>query len=209
MRLGFFGGSFDPPHLGHLAVAQAAAERFSLDMVLLAPTGRQPLKKAGAQASFADRLAMVHLLCDESDRLTPSAVDAPRSDGSPNYTVDTLVRVQEQAPDAAIFAIIGADSLPALPRWHGAERLFELATWIAVSRPHHPFAGMLSPVLQQEFERGRLHLIRDVNLATSSSGLRERMHHGSADLSDSLSGKVLRYIRAHHLYSGQRLARQE
>ena len=201
MRLAFFGGSFDPPHLGHLAVAQAAAKHFSLDRVLLAPTGRQPLKRHGAHASFADRLAMVRLLCEQDACLEASTCDAPHPDGSPNYTVDPLESLQQHYKGAALFAIIGADSLPDLPKWHQSKRLFELATWISVSRPQHAFPKTLPPSLRMERERGRLHLISDVNVATSSTGLRSQLHQGS-DISDEVPQNVLRYIQSHKLYSG-------
>src|ERR1700734_1006739 len=90
MRVGFFGGSFDPPHLGHLAVARAAAQAFALDTVLLAPTAHQPLKPHGADAPFEDRLAMVRLLCAGQPGLEASELEAPTEAISPNYTIDTL-----------------------------------------------------------------------------------------------------------------------
>ncbi len=86
MRLGYFGGSFDPPHLGHLAVARAAADAFALDRVLFVPTAHQPLKPTGATASYADRLAMVSLLCADDPRLAASDLEAPLPDHAPNYS---------------------------------------------------------------------------------------------------------------------------
>jgi len=71
-RIGFLGGTFDPPHLGHLAVARAAAEAFSLDRVLIVPTGRQPLKPEGATASYDERLEMVRRLCEGETKLVAS-----------------------------------------------------------------------------------------------------------------------------------------
>ena len=202
MRLAFFGGSFDPPHLGHLAVAQAAAKDFSLDRVLFAPTGRQPLKRHGAVASFADRLAMVGLLCEQDERMVPSTIDAPHSDGSPNYTIEALTRLKEQCEGTTLFTIIGADSLLDLPKWRQSERLFELATWISVSRLQPTFPDTLPEMLKMEEERGRLHLIRDVNIPTSSTALRERLHKSSRDTGEEIPESVLRYIKEHNLYLG-------
>src|SRR3978361_2006331 len=108
MRIGYFGGTFDPPHRAHLRVARAAADAFALDRVLLAPTGVQPLKAEPAKASFEDRLAMTRLLCAEAPRLQASAIDGPLPDGSPNYTVDALSRLREQQPDAELFVLAGA-----------------------------------------------------------------------------------------------------
>jgi nicotinate-nucleotide adenylyltransferase len=121
MRVALFGGSFDPPHHGHTAIAAAAADVFDLDQVLFAPVGRQPLKPEGAPASFADRLAMVELACRTDPRFAVSDLDAPRSDGSPNYTVQTLTTLQEAMPDARLFNLVGADSFLNLPRWREPE----------------------------------------------------------------------------------------
>ena len=206
MRLGYFGGSFDPPHCGHLAVAHAAAERFSLDCVWLAPTGRQPLKQHGAEASFADRLAMTRLLCGGDDRLLASEVDAPYLDATPNYTIDALVRVREQSPGAALFAIIGADALLDLPRWRESERLFDLANWIAVSRPGHSLSGPLPEALLRERERGRLRLLSDLDVPVTSTAIRQRVRHSSQLTGEQLPETVLSYIRLHRLYTDRQLA---
>ena len=98
MRIALFGGSFDPPHLGHLRIAQAAADRLQLDRVLLAPVAVQPLKQ-GQQpppAGFADRMAMVELLLRAAGdpRLEVSSLDGPRPDGRPNYTYETLAQLR-------------------------------------------------------------------------------------------------------------------
>ena len=140
MRVALFGGSFDPPHHGHIAIATAAADVFDLDSVLFAPVGRQPLKTVVAPAPFADRLAMVELACSPEPRFAVSELDAPRPDGAPNYTVDTLETLHETMPDTRLFNLVGADSFLDLPLWHGPERLLELAEWIVVSRPGFPLA---------------------------------------------------------------------
>ncbi len=201
VRLAFFGGSFDPPHRGHLAIALAAADRLSLDRVLFAPTGYQPLKRSGAVAGFADRLAMVELLClAHPDRFAPSALDAPHLDGSPNYTVNALEALQHQNPAATLFSIVGADSLLELPNWRAAPRLLELANWIAVSRPHVALPATLPKILDDALTRKRLHLIADVHLPISSTELRERLHAGE-DCRDTVPERVRTYIRAHGLYT--------
>ena len=138
MRVALFGGSFDPPHHGHIAIAIAAADVFDLDQVLFAPVGRQPLKAEGRSAPFADRLAMVQLACGANPRFVASDLDAPRTDGAPNYTVQTLTTLHETMPDVRLFNLVGADSFLTLPRWHDAPRLLQLAEWIVVSRPEFP-----------------------------------------------------------------------
>ena len=98
MRIAFFGGTFDPPHCGHIAIARAAITRLALDQVLVAPVGTQPLKGGSAHSSFEDRLAMVRLAVAGEPGLTASDVDAPLPGGQPNYTFDTLQRLRQPAP---------------------------------------------------------------------------------------------------------------
>src|SRR5271165_476001 len=90
-RIAFFGGSFDPPHMGHLAVARAARAALGLDCVLFAPVGAQPLKPQGPSASFADRLEMTKLAIAGQPGFAISLADAPMSSGAPNYTLETLL----------------------------------------------------------------------------------------------------------------------
>ena len=198
MRVALFGGSFDPPHHGHIAIATAAADVFDLEQVLFAPVGRQPLKTANTPAPFADRLAMVELACKADERFAVSAIDAPRPDGTPNYTVDTLAALREQMPEARLFNLVGADSFLSLPRWHKPERLLELAEWIVVSRPGFALAD-LSPLGLTPQQRGRVHLLQTVHEDVAATNLRERLEGGDPCL-DVLAPAVSEYIDAHHLY---------
>jgi nicotinate-nucleotide adenylyltransferase len=205
MRIGFFGGSFDPPHLGHLAVGHAAAEEFSLDRVLFAPTGRQPLKPEGPSAPFENRLAMVALLCDLHAqpncrvRFEASSLDAPLADGSPNYTIQALSTLHNQSsPDDSFFMILGADAFLELPRWKSADTLLQLAEWIVVSRPGVVMQPLSGPQLDSQ-QRHRVHLLRGVHEPASATKIRELLHAGS-DCTNLLPGSILHYIRAHHLY---------
>ncbi len=198
MRVALFGGSFDPPHHGHIAIATAAADVLDLDKVFFAPVGRQPLKPEGAPASFADRLAMVELACRTDPRFAMSDLDAPRSDGSPNYTVQTLTTLHEAVPDARLFNLVGADSFLNLPRWHEPERLLELAEWIVVSRPGFPLANPSALGLTPQ-QRGRVHLLQTVHEDVAATNLRERLEAGDP-CADVLDPAVSVYIQAHHLY---------
>ena len=198
MRVALFGGSFDPPHRGHIAVAHAALEAFELAAVIFAPTGLQPLKPKGALAPYADRIAMVSLVCAPEPRFFLSELDAPRPDGRPNYTVDTLEALEASMPKAQIFAIVGADSFLEFPRWRQSQRLSELAEWIVVSRP-----GFRLPDLSGSFEapdaQTRVHLLETVHEEVSATQLRMRLARGE-DCSDSIPAEVLAYISSHHLY---------
>jgi len=135
-RVAFFGGSFDPPHLGHLAIARAARDALCLDTVLFAPVAAQPLKPLGSTAPFADRVEMTRLAIAGEPGFELSLIDAPNPEGKPNYTLETLRRLRsESGPRAALFCLMGADSFISLRRWHGAAELPFAATLIVASRP--------------------------------------------------------------------------
>ena len=136
MRIALYGGSFDPPHSGHIGIAMAAVERLHLDRVLMAPVGRQPLKQDHAVSPFEDRMVMVQLACAGHPQLASSAIDAPRLDGRYNYTYDTLERLRETLPAGdELFCLVGADSLRTLHQWHRAAEALMLAQWIVAARP--------------------------------------------------------------------------
>jgi nicotinate-nucleotide adenylyltransferase len=146
-RVAFFGGSFDPPHNGHLAVARAARAAFALDAVLFAPVGMQPLKPEGSSASFEDRVAMTRLAIAGEPGFQVSLADAPKPgddrnsapSSTPNYTIDTLEQLRTSLPpDGALFCLMGADSFFGLRRWHRATELPFVAPLIVASRPGQP-----------------------------------------------------------------------
>lgn len=199
MRIALFGGTFDPPHRGHLAIATAAADALRLDRVLFAPVGRQPLKLEAHSAPYIDRLSMVMLACEHDPRFKPSSLDTPDPNGKPNYTVDTLTMLCALYPEAELFNLVGADSFLALPHWRQPRRLLELAEWIVVSRPGFSLDSMGELALSPQ-ERARVHLVESVHDGISATELRQRLHDG-----DSCEGlvlpKVLEYIRARGLYA--------
>ncbi|HEY1986633.1 MAG TPA: nicotinate (nicotinamide) nucleotide adenylyltransferase [Terracidiphilus sp.] len=135
-RVAFFGGSFDPPHLGHLAVARAARAALRLDTVLFAPVGAQPLKPHGATAPFADRVAMTERAIANEPGFAVSLTDAPNADGKPNYTLETLRRLRGKlAAEGSLFCLMGADSLAGLRGWYGAAEIPFTAALVVASRP--------------------------------------------------------------------------
>lgn len=146
-RVAFFGGSFDPPHLGHLAVARAARSALALDKVLFAPVGMQPLKKDGSAASFEDRLAMTRLAIANEPGFEISLADAPKpADGrqsNPNYSIETLKSLRGSLPqEATLFCLMGADSFFTFHHWHRAAEIPFVATLIVASRPGQPLEKM-------------------------------------------------------------------
>jgi nicotinate-nucleotide adenylyltransferase len=209
MRVAFFGGTFDPIHRGHLRLAAAAAHTLALDEVLFAPVGHQPLKSEGAMASFPDRLQMTILALDDpatrnlqpaTSNFLASTLDAPRPDGTPNYTVDTLQTLAQEYPAADLFALVGADSFLDLRRWRSPDRLLALAEWIVVSRPEFPLTdAQLAPLSLTPAQRARVHLLTTVHEDVSATELRRRLRLGDP-CHGLLPAAVAAYIGAHHLY---------
>jgi nicotinate-nucleotide adenylyltransferase len=198
LRIALFGGTFDPPHLGHLAIATAAADSFQLDSVLFAPAGRQPLKPNAHSSSFADRLAMTTLACAQDERFHASAIDAPRPGGQPNYTADTLAELEQTLPAVVLYNLVGADSFLSLPHWRDPARLLALAEWIVVSRPGFSLDD-LSALELTPHQRTRVHLLQTVHEDVSATRLRERLHTGDP-CADLLPAAVASYIQTHRLY---------
>ncbi|MGH7671023.1 MAG: nicotinate-nucleotide adenylyltransferase [Gemmatimonadaceae bacterium] len=129
MRLGLFGGSFDPPHVGHLLAASDAYDALRLDHLIFIPAAAQPLKRGQLVASPEQRLSMTHYAVDGDPRFSVSAVEIERKGLS--YTVDTLATFAERYPDAERFFLIGADAFLAFPQWRDPARIGSL-TRIAV-----------------------------------------------------------------------------
>lgn len=134
MRLGIYGGTFDPPHLGHLILAETAADRLDLTRVLFAPAGNPPHKAPeDIRSSIDHRLAMVNHALAGNDRFAVSRVDVDRP--GPHYSVDALHRLRAEYPAADFFFLIGADSLRDLPTWSRPTELITLATLGVMRRP--------------------------------------------------------------------------
>lgn len=131
MRLGLFGGSFDPPHVGHLMVAQDATEALHLDRLLVIPAARQPLKGAD-QTPAAHRLAMVRACFDGAPNIDVDPVEITR--GGLSYMVDTVEEMRRRWPNARLHLLVGSDVVPTLPRWKDPERLLEMVHLVVLYR---------------------------------------------------------------------------
>jgi len=132
-RIGVFGGTFDPVHVGHLAIALAALESVPLDRVLFVPVRRSPLKDRDPLASTADRVAMLETAIASEPRFALSRAELEREGVS--YTVDTLEELRSQGE---LFLILGSDALADLARWRAPDRIRELATILVAARPGAP-----------------------------------------------------------------------
>lgn len=134
--LGVFGGTFDPPHVAHLAIALAACESAGLERVLFVPALRSPLKEDGPVAGPEDRSRMVELAIAGEPRFALSRIELERD--APSFTVDTLERLAAEHPGKRLFLILGSDALADLGRWRRPERVRELATLLVAARPGAP-----------------------------------------------------------------------
>jgi nicotinate-nucleotide adenylyltransferase len=170
-RVGLLGGTFDPPHLGHLVVAAEARMQFDLDEVRLLVAGDPWMKTVTAPAR--DRIRMVSLATADDDWLTVDDRET-RRDG-PTYTADTLDELTAQHPDVAWYFLAGADAIARLSDWHRADDLVSMATFVAVSRPGH------EPDPATDADRrltARVEHLRVPDIEVSSTMVRERVAAG-------------------------------
>jgi nicotinate-nucleotide adenylyltransferase len=136
MRIGVFGGTFDPVHLGHLIVAEQCREQAGLDQVLFVPAARPPHKPEGATAAFARRVEMLELALAGQPAFRVEELERDRP--GPSYTADTLEELHARQTGSEVFLILGADCLPDLPNWYQPERIVRLATLLVVNRIGSP-----------------------------------------------------------------------
>ena len=152
-RIALFGGTFDPIHTGHLAVARAAVQRFRLDRVYFIPCGRPPHKKSANLAPFPHRYAMVALACAGEPRFIPSLAEAGKDMAGQEifYSVDTVRRFRRQASRRGdhLYFLMGADSFLHIREWHTPSKLLMLCDFIVASRPGFPSAALQRAVPEE------------------------------------------------------------
>jgi nicotinate-nucleotide adenylyltransferase len=179
MRLGIFGGSFDPVHLGHLLLAEACREQALLDRVLFVPTNKQPHKLDHQPALNAARVEMLQLAVQGNPAFTVETLELDR--GGVSYTVDTLSELKKRDPANEMFFLMGSDSLADFPNWREPQRICELATLLVVQRAGQtaPDYSVLAPFLSQEqitaWQKQQIDL---PPISISSSDLRQRIALG-------------------------------
>ena len=136
MRIGVFGGTFDPVHLAHLILAEQCREQAALDQILFIPAARPPHKQDQDIASFDRRVEMLALALAGNPAFRVDELEKNRA--GPSYTVDTLTELKSRQPEAQLFLIVGSDTLHELATWRQPERILELAKLLVVTRPGFP-----------------------------------------------------------------------
>ena len=189
MRLGIFGGSFDPPHLGHLLPVIDAAEVLGLDAVKFVPAAVQPLKAGRATASPADRLAMTELLVARIPGFTADATEIERPGLS--FTVDTLAAISAAEPDAELVLLLGADAFALFDQWREPERILKLARVAVMAR-----SGESVPAA---YMKAGVEVLQTRRVDISSTELRARVAAGRT-IRGFVPDAVADYIAERRLY---------
>lgn len=187
-RIGIMGGTFDPIHHGHLVAASEVAQHFGLDGVYFVPTGN-PYMKTGVSAS-EHRYLMTVIATASNPRFKVSRVDIDRP--GPTYTVDTLRDLRKLLPDAEFFFITGADAVAQILEWKDADEMFEIAHFVAVSRPGHDLPELNLPP-------ERVSMLEIPALAISSTDCRARVASGK-QVWYLVPDGVVQYITKNSLY---------
>ena len=197
MTVGVFGGTFDPPHLGHLAAAQEAMEAVGLARVLFAPSELNPLKVGNQQSPTRHRVAMTALAIDGNPAYELSRADLGR-DG-PSYTVDLLERLRGELGGVELAFISGMDVLHELHRWREPLRMLELARLIVISRPGQRVPPLAEIDARLPGASRRITVVETPGVAISSTELRQRVAEGRS-VRYLVPDSVAAYIREQGLY---------
>jgi nicotinate-nucleotide adenylyltransferase len=190
MRLGVYGGSFDPVHLGHLILAEQCREAARLDEVLFIPAPRPPHKLARELTPFSRRVEMLELAISGHPVFQVSQMEKDRP--GPSFTVDTLRQLQQERPEAELHLLVGSDVIPDLPSWHEPAQIAKLATLVVATRPSWP----LPAELPKDF---RFIIVEMPQVDISSTDLRNRLASGRS-VRYFVPRAVECYIQTHHLY---------
>lgn len=190
MKIGLFGGSFDPVHVGHLLVAQAACEELGLSRLFFVLASQSPFKPENKPAPANLRASMLRLALVGKTNYEVDEQEIKR--GGISYTVDTVRDYVRRFPQAQIFYLIGADNAESLPKWREADELAKLVEFVVVPRPGETVAGNLPPQF-------RLRILKGFSLALSSSQIRKRVKAG-LPVENLVPPAVVEAIRNNRLY---------
>ena len=197
MRIGLLGGSFDPPHNGHLLAAGDAFDELSLDRIVFIPASSQPLKPGGSSANPAQRLVMVRLLIGDDERFAADPIEIDR--GGLSYTVDTLTALAARWPTDERFLLLGADVLSSFAKWREPKRIAELATLVVLQRAGESVDLEQVPGLRPGGTGNGVRILTTRRIDVSSTEIRRRVRDGRS-IHGFVPDSVAAYIAAEQLY---------
>lgn len=187
-NLGVFGGTFDPPHIGHLVLAQCAYEELRLDKLLFIPAARQPHKADKPISSPEARLEMLRLAIGDDERFEVSDIEINRE--ALSYTYLSLKNLKELYPECELYFIMGGDNIADIETWKNPEEIFNIARVAAALRPEYELSGQFKDGIQ---------IIRMPQIDVSSTMIRELVGEGRS-IKYLVPGPVETYIRHNRLY---------
>jgi len=224
MNIGLFGGTFDPVHRGHIALARAALDKFKLNRVYFVPANIPPHKQKQPLTPFVHRFAMLALATAEERAFVPSLLEAPEEGAAkkekPNYTIDTVRRLKQSLKAAdKLFLLIGMDAFADIAKWHQSEALFREVEFVVAGRPGYSLADVANALPQslrprEEVPRpfhkqpatgdlvlpgATIHFLADLKQPASATAIREAAAAGKA-LGRLLDPPVADYIKKMGLY---------
>jgi nicotinate-nucleotide adenylyltransferase len=221
LKVGLFGGTFDPIHRGHLTVARAAQERFQLSKILFVPAASPPHKQDQTIADYAHRYAMVALAIAGEKTFVPSAIESPEERGdAPSYSIDTVRRLKKQLKKSdQLFFLIGMDAFKDISKWRDPEALLRETEFVVMNRPGWSLAEVgaslpasmrptvaVTKAMQHQPATGdivlkgaTLHLLTDVSEKISATQIRKAAQSGRK-LDQLVGSAVAEYIRKTGLY---------
>lgn len=210
--IAIFGGTFDPIHSGHIAVAQAAQRRFHLDAIHFIPSSRPPHKSQQELTPFIHRYAMVALACAEHPGFLPSLAEAPAAHPHVFYSIDTVRKFRRDHPEDHLYFMIGADQFLEFPTWKSYEQLLDSCDFIVASRPGFRLEALRLIVPPEKLGRSTghdqhkivlrksvVHLLTTVASHVSSTEVRERLQ-GKQGIHGLVPARVEEYILGQALY---------
>ena len=206
MRIGIFGGSFDPIHYGHLILAEQCREQVELDKVLFVPAAISPFKSDGPIANDKQRLEMLSLAIAGHSKFEISSLEIER--GGKSFTIDTLTQLKNETPDAELFLLLGEDSLQSFDRWKEPEGICKLATPLVVRRPGQQpidegdtvdLSGLKNLMNPEQFERANELAVHSRMIEISGTDIRARIGNGKS-VRYLLPRAVEKYIETQKLY---------
>ncbi|HEY2260489.1 MAG TPA: nicotinate-nucleotide adenylyltransferase [Solirubrobacteraceae bacterium] len=198
MRIGILGGTFNPPHLGHLVAGQEAYRELELDRVMLIPARIPPHKPVEHEPGPSHRLALCRLAVEDDERFEVSELELER-DG-PSYTVDTLQQLSSKAPNNELFLVVGGDIAAGLPSWHRPDRVLELAS-LAIAKRRGTTRDSVQEALATLPGGDRARYFSMPRIGVSSTMIRQRVA-AMQPIRYLVPDRVVEYIERHELYGG-------